>query len=125
MTTNTEIDHYDLESRGITEVIQEDSTQYGVDGKNGSTLTGIYAVGIDRVRVDIRLDFYDFQSSAAISLWDGTRWNRIADLTTAECGNCTHGTRFGAEQADRAPDLYQMEELRNRLISIGLGVVCR
>jgi hypothetical protein len=49
-----------------------------VIGRQSAEFTEVSQYGPHRLRVRIDRDSYDFQSSAKIEKWDGTKWQEVA-----------------------------------------------
>ena len=47
------------------------------NGSQSVNFERLVAIGDKRVRYRIKVDAYDFQSSAIAEIWNGERWNRI------------------------------------------------
>jgi hypothetical protein len=55
-----------------------------VKGRQSIEFHGLYKLDKFKVKINIDVDSYDFQSSATAYLFDGLRWNQLANIHYSE-----------------------------------------
>lgn len=80
--------------------------------QQGHRYTEVLALGPHKLRVDIRRDSYDFQSSAKIERWDGDQWREV------------HSLHYGAMATGRWAEVPSaFADDRNTLIKVATTIL--
>lgn len=79
----------------------------------------LLAIGETRLSVDIRYNAYDYQSHGHISRWDGSKWQRVAEIPYPQLAGVSREVSYG--QKDTPLDSFQCDE--DDLVDLALAIL--